>query len=127
MEKYLELYLNFLKNEYYFDEFAEEYDEDTEEKINKIKKEIIENPNKEYGLAYTTDSIFGCTEFQVNINFLKKQIMYYVNDEIVEIKNFSEEEFLSELNNLDYNDLMLYSLEYEEKLEQEYKNTGDVK
>ena len=53
--------------------------------------------------------------------------MYYVNDEIVEIKNFSEEEFLSELNNLDYNDLMLYSLEYEEKLEQEYKNTGDVK
>ena len=41
MEKYLELYLKFLKDEYYFDEFAEEYDEDTEEKINKIKKEII--------------------------------------------------------------------------------------
>ena len=77
--------------------------------------------------AYTTDSIFGCTEFQVNINFLKKQIMYYVNNGIVEIKKFSEEEFLSELNNLDYNDLMLYSLEYEEKLKKEYKNTGDVK
>ena len=121
MEKYLELYLNFLKHEYYFDEFTEEYDEDTEEKVNKIKKEIIENPNKEYGLAYTTDSIFGSTEFQVNINFLKREIIYYVNDEVKEIKKFSEEEFLSELNNLDYNDLMLYSLEFEENLEKNIK------
>ena len=53
--------------------------------------------------------------------------MYYVNNEIVKIKNFSSEKFLSELNNLDYNDLLLYSLEYEEKLKKEYKNTGDVK
>lgn len=109
MEKEINLYLEFLENEY-------EYSEET---IEEIKKEIIENPNKEYGLAYTTDSIFGCTEFQVNINFFKREIIYYVNDEVEEIKQFSEEEFLSELNNLNYNDLMLYSLEYEEKLKKE--------
>lgn len=78
MKKAINLYLEFLENEY------------EEENIEKIRDEILKNPLKDYSLAYTTNGM-GTREFQININFTYKKVLYYVNDVKIKEETFTEE------------------------------------
>lgn len=101
--KEIELYLDFLEYEYRYDE----------EELIETKKEIINNFCGEHGLLYTTSGN-GTREFQLNINFGKRKLKWYVDDELIQEWDFTEEEFLNYLEDLDYQYLYSYFSDYED-------------
>lgn len=101
--KEIELYLDFLKDEYGYDE----------EELIETKKEIINNFCGEHGLLYTTSGN-ATREFQLNINFGKRKLKWYVDDELIQEWDFTEEEFLDYLEDLDYQCLYSYFADYED-------------
>nr|WP_317279389.1 hypothetical protein [uncultured Fusobacterium sp.] len=103
MDKEINLYLEFLASEY-------EYSEET---IEEIKEEILNNFNEEHGLLYLT-SRNDTREFQLNINFKEKTLKWYVDDELIHKILFTEKEFLDYLEDLDYQYLYSYFADYED-------------
>lgn len=101
--KEIELYLDFLEYEYRYDE----------EELIETKKEIINNFCGEHGLLYTTSGN-GTKEFQLNINFGERKLRWYVDDELIHEIQFTEEEFLNYLEDLDYQYLYSYFSDYED-------------
>ena len=99
----IELYLDFLRDEYRYDE----------EELIETKKEIINKFCGEHGLLYTTSGN-GTKEFQLNINFGKRKLKWYVDDELIHEIQFTEEEFLNYLEDLDYQYLYSYFSDYED-------------
>lgn len=101
MEKAINLYLEFLENEY------------EEKNIKEIREEILKNPLKDYSLAYSTNGM-GTREFQVNINFTDKKVLYYVDDVKIKEESFIEEEFIGFLKNLEFDWLIGDFSDYED-------------
>lgn len=101
MKKAINLYLEFLKNEY------------EEENIEQIKEEILKNPLKDYSLAYSTNGM-GTREFQININFTDKKVLYYVDDVKIKEEIFTEKEFIGFLKNLEFGWLIGEFSDYED-------------
>lgn len=97
MQELIKLYLEFLKNE-------QEY---IEEDLKNIEKEIINNPNKNFGLISTTD-MEEVRVLEVNINFKDKKLLYYVDNKIIEIEKYSLEEIKEVLKYVHYDDLKGY-------------------
>ncbi|WP_177162292.1 hypothetical protein [uncultured Fusobacterium sp.] len=101
MEKAINLYLEFLENEY------------EEENIEEIREEILKKPLKDYSLAYSSNGM-GTREFQVNINFSDRKVLYYVDDVKIKEETFTEEEFIGFLKNLEFDWLIGEFSDYED-------------
>lgn len=101
--KAVELYLDFISMEY----------GDTETELEEQRKEILNDFYGEHGLLYTTSGN-GTKEFQLNINFGKRKLKWYVDDELIQEWDFTEEEFLNYLEDLDYQYLYSYFSDYED-------------
>lgn len=99
LETYLELYLNFFKNEY----------NSTEEFLEQRKKEILTYPNEEYGLIYFLDKE---KEYVIEINFSLKRLAYFVNTDLVNDEEYTEEDFLELLKNMSFDSLISKFSEY---------------
>lgn len=102
MEKWINLYLEFLKKEYLVGK----------ESIENTRKDILKNPSGEYGIAYIEDD-YG-RDLQVNINFKERVITYYIDDELVKKEDYSEEEFDHLLADLDYDTFMETFYEFDD-------------
>lgn len=96
---YLELYLNFFKNEY----------NSTEEFLEQRKNEILTYPNEEYGLVYFLDEE---KEYVIEINFSLKRLAYFVNTDLVNDEEYTEEDFLELLKNMNFDSLVSKFSEY---------------
>ena len=99
----INLYLEFLENEYSYQE----------KDLLERKKAILNYPIKDFSLAYTTDGNWT-KEFQVNINFYERKIIYLVNFEKVKEEVFDKEEFLNFLKYLEYDSLIAEFSDFEE-------------
>lgn len=101
--KEIELYLDFLEMEYDYNK----------EMLKQIKEKILNNFNKEHGLLYIT-SRNDTKEFQLNINFEKRKLKWYIDNKLIQELEFTKEEFLNYLANLDYQYLYSYFSDYED-------------
>ena len=102
LETYLELYLNFFKNEY----------NSTEEFLEQRKNEILTYPNEEYGLIYFLTENEE-KEIVIEINFSLKRLAYFVDTNLVNDEEYTEEEFLELLKNMCFDSLISKFSEYE--------------
>lgn len=96
---YLKLYLDFFKNQY----------NSTEEFLEQRKKEILTYPNEEYGLIYFLDKE---KEYVIEINFSLKRLAYFVNTDLVNDEEYTEEDFLELLKNMSFDSLISKFSEY---------------
>ena len=96
---YLKLYLDFFKNQY----------NSTEKFLEQRKKEILTYPNEEYGLIYFLDKE---KEYVIEINFSLKRLAYFVNTDLVNDEEYTEEDFLELLKNMSFDSLISKFSEY---------------
>ena len=96
---YLKLYLDFFKNQY----------NSTEKFLEQRKKEILTYPNEEYGLIYFLDVE---KEYVIEINFSLKRLAYFVNTDLVNDEEYTEEDFLELLKNMSFDSLISKFSEY---------------
>lgn len=80
-------YLEYLKREFYYNEFTEE-----EEDFNVSKEYSNFNINELHAVAYTTDDT-GYHFMQIEIDFLKNNLIYIVDGEIILEKQISNNFF----------------------------------
>lgn len=75
-------YLNYIRDEFHFDEFSDEFDDYSIE--DEYKNFDI---NEIHGIAYTTDET-GEHEMQVDIDFKTNKIIYMVDLEIIHTEDY---------------------------------------
>lgn len=93
LKTYLKLYLDFFKKQY----------NSTEKFLEQRKKEILTYPNEEYGLIYFLDKE---KEYVIEINFSLKRLAYFMNTDLVNDEEYTEEEFLELLKNMSFDFLI---------------------
>ena len=98
---YLKLYLDFFKNQY----------NSTEEFLEQRKKEILTYPNEEYGLIYFLTENEE-KEIVIEINFSLKRLAYFVDTNLVNDEEYTEEDFLELLKNMSFDSLISKFSEY---------------
>lgn len=107
LNKCIELYSEFIQYEY----------GDTDEELKIIRDEILEEPDKNCGLLYTTydSDDEEEVELQIEISFGLRKVSYFSNYDLVYEEEYTKKEFIEFLENLDFQELYSMAGDYIEK------------